>query len=94
MGQQFKLQALFKPTNEILEYGPFDADADPAALTPRVMFAQGFICGTLFERTQQPVTQDTIEFKLQGVDTPGASVLGNLTATATASVTHPDGSVD
>jgi hypothetical protein len=95
MGQQFKLQALYKPTNEILEYGPFEADLDPQALTVKVMFAQGFICGTLFERTQTPVTPDTIEFALQGVEPPGAAaVLGTLTATASASVTHADGSVD
>ena len=96
MADQFKLRATYKPTGEILEYGPFDSDGDPQTLTSRVLFAQGFICGTLFERTQTEVTPETIEFNLVGVDyaPAGAVTLGALQAEATATVTHADGSTD
>ncbi len=96
MADQFKLQATYKPTGEILEYGPFETDDNPGTLTSRVMFAQGFICGTLFERTQQAVTPETIEFNLQGIGTmpTGAETQSALVAEATATVTHADGTTD
>lgn len=97
MSDQFKLQATYKPTGEVLEYGPFEADGDDLqSLTSKVAFAQGFICGTLYERTQQAVTPETIEFNLLGVDFPpqGANTLGELRAEASATVTHADGTTD
>lgn len=94
MADQFKLQAIFKPTGELLEYGPFEGEDDPGKLTTKVLFAQGFICGTLFERTQKEVTPEVIDFKLVGVDYPAVSTLGTLQAEASATVTHADGSTD
>jgi hypothetical protein len=98
MADQFKLRATYKPTGEVLEYGPFEHNEgdDPQKLTSTVLFAQGFVCGTLFERTQTEVTPETIEFSLVGVDyqPTGTAVLGSLQAEATASVTHADGTTD
>lgn len=91
MADKYKLQATYKPTGEVLEYGPFDAEGDP---TPQILFAQGFICGTLYERTQKEVGPETIEFKLLGVDVITSGTIGTLQAEATATVTHADGSTD
>ena len=95
----YKLIVKHTPTGNEVEYGPWPADPNPMVEMGRLHFAQGFVLGTEFARRGEEYNVEEYEFApLQVPDEAdgqlGSQVVGQLVATASASVTHPDGTVD
>jgi HEXXH motif-containing protein len=89
----FKLTALHVPSQEILEYGPWEADPDPLKASVQASFAHGFICGFHSRATAgEGPPEDLAEFTIVEVPAePPTNVVGVLRAEASATVTHADG---
>lgn len=92
----YKLLVTHKPSGNNVEYGPWEVDENKDINLGRMGFAQGFVMGTEFARRGEEYDVTEYDFKIQEVEpeTPGAKVVGNLVASASALVTHPDGTTD
>ncbi len=92
----YKLIVTHKPSGNNVEYGPWPADENPEVEKGRLHFAQGFVLGTEFANRGEHYNVEEYSFQVVPVpdETPGNNVIGTLVATASASVTHPDGTVD
>jgi hypothetical protein len=96
----YKLIVTHKPSGNKVEYGPWPGDPNPDVERGRLHFAQGFVLGTEFARLGEAYNVEEYEFEpLLVPDQPDeesmkAAVVGQFVATASASVTHPDGTVD
>lgn len=92
---KFKLVALHLPSQENIEYGPWEADEDPIKAVSQVAFAQGFVCGWHSAITHGEGGPEDLALTVVEVpEDKGAQVIGVVTAHASATVTHADGSVD
>lgn len=93
----YKLTVTHKPTGHQVEYGPWPSDPNPDIEKGRLHFAQGFVLGTEFARRGEEYNVEEYEFEPVVVPEPEpakAAVVGQFVATASASVTHADGTVD
>lgn len=92
----FKLIGLHVPSQEEWVYGPWPSSEDPHANALAVTFAQGFIMG-IHSITHPDEGPDALAFSVTAVDDdpePPTNIVGVLTAEASATVTHPDGTTD
>jgi hypothetical protein len=92
---QFKLKALHVPSQEFIEYGPWDTDPDPVKAHGQLSFAYGFICGWHSNFTQGQGEPSDLAFEVIEIpDEPPTAIVGVVTAYASATVTHADGTTD
>lgn len=96
---QRKLEAIHTPTGQARVYGPFPVHEDPKIALSHIAFAQGFITGHFNHENPDSSPADwewkVYEIAEEGDAKPsGVTVLGEVVAEASASVTHPDGTTD
>lgn len=98
---RFKLQAVHIPSQEVISYGPWDADPDPNKQAIQLSFAQGFICGFHSYQTEgQGKPEDLGQFTVvqlpdEEPEEQGASLAAAFKIhDAEMTVTHPDGTTD
>lgn len=90
-----KLVALHVPSQETLEYGPWEVDEDPTKALWKEAFVHGFMAGVHAARTEGMGDPEDMTYEVVEVEPPGGNnIVGVLTAEASASVTHADGTVD
>jgi len=91
---KLKLQATYKPTGQSTEYGPWEQHPDEKIALSRIAFAHGFVAGWNNREIGEDFKPEEMSYEVvEVVEQPQNNVIGHLVAHATASVTHPDGSV-
>lgn len=91
---QLILKTTYRPTGEVVEYGPWPQDNDVETNIRRTFFAQGFVLGSQATVLGDAYKIEDFEFEVLSVEPkPDNNVVGTLVAEASASVTHADGTV-
>lgn len=92
MATLITLTAIHKPSGTSETYGPWDKSDDPQVFLANVSFAHGFLSGFFSAVMGETYNIEDFEFKSEEVE-DGPHVVGQIVAEASATVTHPDGSI-
>lgn len=87
-----KLIATHKPTGETEEFGPIEVPADPQEALALSSYAHGFVHGLFTKRHGAGFDPEDLDVQVVAVSDAN-SVVGQLVAEASATVTRADGTV-